>query len=125
MEEKSMELVEAQKYYQLGGKLDRVSFEKVNRTRQELDEGGKPKVRETSLAQAENIARHSKLELTQEQEILYAVLRETKVSTLPENTETNPPSAMEDQILLAEIFLSTNDYSNYEALINAYPNIFK
>jgi len=84
-------------------------------------------VENTSLLQAQNMADFSQLTITPKQKYLYAVLRGMSGET--EECPT-PPGTMllgtlDDQSLLAEVFLLTGDVAKYNSFIDVYPNIFK
>ncbi len=68
-------------------------------------------MRKESEIQAENMARFSKVPLTQEQKDLYVTLREVD-------------SGLTDQRLLAKVMGITGD-KNLELFKGAYPNIFE
>lgn len=68
-------------------------------------------VNRCSLAQVEGMMRFSQVSGTQEQINLYIALRESK-------------GTLNDQRLLAEVFLLTGDKTSYDSFIQSYPNIF-
>jgi len=122
-----MEQVNAEEYWRLGGKLNRDSFEKARGVLSEQANKEKCRVSDNSLAQAENMERFSQVPITPEQKYLYAVLREMsgKTEEGPTPPGTMPLRTLDDQLLLAEVFLLMGDMANRNSFMDAYPDIFK
>ncbi len=120
----------AEEYWKSGGKLNRDSFEKARGLLSEQANEEKRRISDSSLARVENMARFSKVPITQEQKYLYAVLRsmtgetEGRSDSLPETPRTVPVWTLTDQRLLAEVIRLT-DETNLDSFMGVYPNIFK
>ncbi len=133
MEELGKQIINAnaEEYWKPGGKLNRDSFEKARGVLSEQANEEKRRVSDSSLAQVENMARFSKVPITQEQKDLYAVLRdmtgetEERSDSPPETPGTVPVWALTDQRLLAEVILLTGDMTKRDSFTGVYPNIFK
>ena len=119
---------DVEEYWRLGGKLNEDSFAKARCVLSDLAKGKKPRVRNSSLAQVENMARFSKISITPEQRYLYAVLREMtgKTDRRPDSPQgTMPVWALADQCLLAEVLLLTGEMAKCDSFISVYPLLKK
>jgi len=120
----------AEEYWRLGGRLNRDSFKEVGAILLELANGKKPGVRDSLLAQAENMAEFSRVPITEEQKYLYSILREIirkterKFDSSPEIPGVMQPWNLTDQRLFAEVLLLTGAMTEYYSFMRAYPNIF-
>ena len=99
-----------QEYRETGGMLDEHHYGKAMSVLEELTIGNIPEVKDSSLVQAIEMARVSKVPFTLEQEYLYAALRST--------------AGEDDQQLMAEV-LRLTDNTKLELFMSAYPNIWK
>lgn len=113
------------KYWELGGKLDRDGVEEANTVRLKLVNKKIPK-RGSYVAQVSGMEAFSKVSITSDQKFLYTALREVtrNSDSLPEVPGTQSPNGLTDQRLLAEVLLLTGDMVGYESFKRAYPNIF-
>ena len=119
----------AEEYWQLGGMLNKDSFDKAMRVLSGLTPEGNPlPMRNSSSAQVENMARYSKVPLTPKQQYLYVVLREMTSGNErgsdfpPETPGTVSAWALTDQRLLTEV-LRLTDKKKLGFFMRAYPNI--
>jgi len=116
----------AEEYWKSGGILDRKSFDYAMLGLADIVE--KPLlVDKSSLAQVKIMVWFSHIPVTSEQEYLYAILREmvgnpNEGYDFPEGTV--PVWTLDDEDLLAEVFLLTNDKTKRNSFMKAYPNIF-
>jgi hypothetical protein len=87
------------------------------------------KPHKTSVAQAENMARFSGVELSDAEIRLYGALRDemsgsTKEPAAGENETVRRATDLSDQELLAAVIGESGDMSRLRKFLGAYPNIF-
>jgi hypothetical protein len=77
-------------------------------------------INQSTMAQAENMARVAGISLTDEELSLYAVLRED----IPEGKDKDHYTQKNDQRLFAEVLRMLGDAESLQKLISRHPNIF-
>ena len=105
-----------EQYKKLGGIINEKDYKNAL-----LRAKNKKNINQSTMAQAENMAKVAGIALTDRELALYAVLRE---DANPDPKERYHHSQMTDQRLFAEVLRMLGDTESLRKLISRYPNIF-